>query len=125
MKLITVEKQGDFKKLNSFLEKAKESFNIGVLNKYGRAGVKSLKESTPEDSGKTASSWSYDIIREKNTVTLVWKNDNVVDGANIALLLQYGHATKSGTWVEGIDYINPVLKPIFEQIKRDILKEYK
>ena len=125
MKLITVEKQGDFKKLNSFLEKAQESFNIGVLNKYGRAGVKALKEATPEDSGKTASSWSYDIIREKNTVTLVWKNDNVVDGANIALLLQYGHATKSGTWVEGIDYINPALKPIFEQIKRDILKEYK
>lgn len=125
MKLVKVERQGDFRKLNSFLEKAKEAFNIGVLNKYGRAGVRALSEATPEDSGKTAESWSYDIIRTRNSITLVWKNDNIVDGANIALLLQYGHATKSGTWVEGIDYINPALKPIFEQMKNDILKELK
>lgn len=125
MKLVKVERQGDFRKLNSFLEKAKEAFNIGILNKYGRAGVRALSEATPEDSGKTAESWSYDIIRTRNSITLVWKNDNIVDGANIALLLQYGHATKSGTWVEGIDYINPALKPIFEQMKNDILKELK
>lgn len=125
MKLVKVERQGDFRKLNSFLEKAKEAFNIGVLNKYGRAGVRALSEATPEDSGKTAESWSYDIIRTRNSITLVWINDNIVDGANIALLLQYGHATKSGTWVEGIDYINPALKPIFEQMKNDILKELK
>ena len=125
MKLVKVERQGDFRKLNFFLEKAKEAFNIGILNKYGRAGVRALSEATPEDSGKTAESWSYDIIRTRNSITLVWKNDNIVDGANIALLLQYGHATKSGTWVEGIDYINPALKPIFEQMKNDILKELK
>jgi len=125
MKLVKVERQGDFRKLNSFLEKAKEAFNIGILNKYGRAGVRALSEATPEDSGKTSESWSYDIIRTRNSITLVWANDNIVDGANIALLLQYGHATKSGTWVEGIDYINPALKPIFEQMKNDILKELK
>lgn len=123
MKLVKIERQGDFRKLNSFLERARESFNIGVLDKYGKQGVKALSEATPEESGKTANSWDYKITRQGNSIILSWTNDNVVDGANIALLLQYGHATRSGSWVEGIDYINPALRPIFEEIKSEILKE--
>lgn len=125
MKTITIERTGNFKKLNNFLEKSLELFNIGVLDKYGRMGVKALSEATPEESGKTSSAWSYKIVRTTNSASLVWTNDNVVDGANIALLLQYGHATRSGSWVEGIDYINPALMPVFEQMKEDILKELK
>ncbi|MBP5598097.1 MAG: HK97 gp10 family phage protein [Pseudobutyrivibrio sp.] len=125
MKTITIERQGNFKQLNSFLERAKEAFNLGVLNRYGREGVKALSQATPEDSGTTADSWDYKIIREGSTTTLAWTNDNVVNGVNIALILQYGHATKSGTWVEGIDYINPALQPVFEEIKTQILKELK
>ena len=125
MKTITIERQGNFKQLNSFLERAIEAFNLGVLNRYGREGVKALSQATPEDSGTTADSWDYKIIREGSTTTLAWTNDNVVNGVNIALILQYGHATKSGTWVEGIDYINPALQPVFEEIKTQILKELK
>ena len=125
MKTITIERQGNFKQLNSFLEIAKEAFNLGVLNRYGREGVKALSQATPEDSGTTADSWDYKIIREGSTTTLAWTNDNVVNGVNIALILQYGHATKSGTWVEGIYYINPALQPVFEEIKTQILKELK
>ena len=123
MKLVKIERQGDFRKLNSFLERAREAFNIGVLDKYGKQGVKALSEATPEESGKTANLWNYKITRQGNSIILSWTNDNVVDGANIALLLQYGHATRSGSWVEGIDYINPALRPIFEEIKSEILKE--
>ena len=125
MKTITIERTGNFNKLNGFLEKSLELFNIGVLDKYGKKGVKALSEATPEESGKTAGAWHYKILRTTNTASLVWTNDNVVDGANIALLLQYGHATRSGSWVEGIDYINPALLPIFEEMKNDILKELK
>ena len=125
MKTITIERTGNFNKLNGFLEKSLELFNIGVLDKYGKKGVKALSEATPEESGKTAAAWHYKILRTTNSASLVWTNDNVVNGANIALLLQYGHATRSGSWVEGIDYINPALAPVFEQMKEDILKELK
>ena len=97
------------------------------LKKYGDKGVKALSDATPKDTGKTASSWRYEIVKEgHNKYRLVFINDNVVnDWANVAILIQYGHATKSGGWVEGIDYINPALDPIFNELSKEIDKELK
>lgn len=97
------------------------------LKKYGDKGVKALSDATPKDTGKTASSWRYEIVKEgRNKYRLVFINDNVVnDWANVAILIQYGHATKSGGWVEGIDYINPALDPIFNELSKEIDKELK
>lgn len=92
----------------------------GYLRPYGQKGVAALSAATPMDSGKTAHSWSYKIILGKKTSSIIWENDNVNDGQNVAILLQYGHGTKGGKYVAGYDYINPAIKPIFDDIERDI-----
>ena len=121
--MIKFEQKGDFHKLNNWLEKIKGGFNLSKLDKYGKEGVEALSMNTPMSTGKTAESWDYEIERHGDSVTITWTNSNVVDGVNIALLLQYGHATRSGTWVEGIDYIEPALRPIFEKIADEAWKE--
>lgn len=121
--MIGITQKGDFKNLTSFLEKSKEVFNIGILDKYGRQGVSALQAATPKDTGKTAESWSYKINRENGKVSLTFHNTNVNQGVLIAVILQYGHATGNGGYVEGIDYINPALKPIFEKIAEEAWKE--
>lgn len=120
---VVFKSKGDFSKANSFLEKMKESVNLGILNKYGREGVKALASATPKDSGATADSWSYTIEHGKGYAKLIFNNDNIVDDVKVAVVLQYGHATKNGGWVEGIDYINPALKPLFEKIADESWKE--
>lgn len=121
--MITYEQKGDFKKMNRFLERFKEVFHSGDLDKYGRMGVEALKNATPKDSGETANSWYYKIERTKNSVSINFYNSNVINGCNIAIILQYGHGTKAGHCVDGIDYINPALEPIFNQIANDAWKE--
>lgn len=121
--MITFEQKGNFKRLNGFLERFKEVFHSGDLNKYGEMGVEALKNATPKDSGETANSWYYKIERVNDSVSINFYNSNVVNGCNIAIVLQYGHGTKSGSWVEGVDYINPALEPIFRQIANDAWKE--
>ena len=121
--MIKFKQKGNFKKLDSFFEKAKEIIRVGDLNKYGRAGVEALRAATPKDSGETANSWSYDIIREDDKASIIWKNSNVNDGVNIAIILQYGHATGSGAYVQGIDYVNPAMKPVFDNIAESAWKE--
>lgn len=96
---------------------------MGNLDKYGRAGVAALSAATPKDSGETASSWEYEIKRTKTTVSIVFNNTNIQNGVPIAIILQYGHATNNGGYVEGVDYINPAIKPIFERIANDAWKE--
>lgn len=123
MEPITVFAKGSFRKTNSFLERAAEQVKLGTLNKYGREGVKALQEATPTDSGLTRDSWTYEITQGKGYASLSWHNTNIVNGVNIALLLQYGHATRSGTWVEGRDYINPALKPIFDKLAKEAWEE--
>ena len=86
-------------------------------------GVAALKAATPRDTGKTAESWTYEIVQEKNRLAVYWKNTNVVNGVNIAIILQYGHATRDGGFIEGVDYINPAIRPIFEQMAREAWKE--
>lgn len=122
---IDFQQKGDFSKLTNFLEKTKEVFNVGILNKYGRAGVKALTDATPKDTGKTASSWEYKIENSNGKATLSFCNNNIQNGVPIAVIIQYGHLTGQGCWIEGIDYINPALKPVFDGIVNDIWKEIK
>lgn len=122
--MITIRQEGDFSKLTNFFEKCKSLIDRSNLDKYGRQGVEALSSATPRDTGLTASSWSYEIIRKNNSARLIFKNSNVTsEGTPIAILIQYGHATKNGAWVEGIDYINPALKPVFEGMADNIWRE--
>jgi len=121
--MIKVTQTGDFKKITSFLEKAREKLHFGILDKYGRIGVNELRAATPVDSGLTAASWRYEIQNDQNGATLSFHNDNVNKGVNIAIILQYGHGTGTGGWVEGRDYINPVLQPLFDKLAEELWKE--
>ena len=115
--MITISQKGDFSKLSNYFERLKEVVKLGILDKYGRAGVEALSAATPTLTGETADSWGYKIERTENTVSIIFTNSNVtVDGTPIAILLQYGHATRNGGYVEGVDYINPAIVPIFEEI---------
>ena len=121
--IIRMSTKGDFKKANSFFEKLKETIKLGDLDKYGRQGVEALKANTPKDTGLTANSWYYEIEHKRDRVTISWFNSNVVEYVNIAVILQFGHFTKSGSWVEGRDYINPAMQPIFDEIADSAWKE--
>jgi len=121
--MITFKQKGDFSKLSSFLERAKEVVKIGDLDRYGKAGVEALSAATPVDSGITARSWYYEIERKNGSVSIVFKNSNVNDGVPIAIILQYGHGTGTGGWVEGRDYINPAIQPIFDRLANEAWRE--
>ena len=121
--MISFRQKGDFSKLTSFLERAKETVYLGDLNKYGRQGVAALASATPIDSGETAESWYYKIENNKESATITFYNSNVQNGVPIAIILQYGHGTRNGGWVEGRDYINPAIQPIFDQIVNDAWRE--
>ena len=108
-----------------FLEKAKEVVKIGDLDKYGREGVAALASATPVRTGKTAVSWKYEIINKNGTVRIIWKNTNIQNGVPIAVILQYGHATRNGGWVQGRDYINPAIQPVFDKIANEAWREVK
>lgn len=122
--MITFRQKGDFSRLSSFLEKAKEAIKLGDLDKYGREGVAALASATPKDTGKTAESWSYKIVRKGDTVTIEFSNSNLAPNKiPIAILLQYGHATRNGGFVQGRDYINPAVRPIFDRLAEDAWRE--
>ena len=121
--MISFRQKGDFSKLTSFLERAKETVHLGDLNKYGRQGVAALASATPIDSGETAEAWYYKIENNKESATITFYNSNVQNGVPIAIILQYGHGTRNGGWVEGRDYINPAIQPIFDQIVDDAWRE--
>lgn len=123
IRLIEIKHVGSFKNTLSFLGKLQNFNPEKALKKYGELGVKALQEATPKDTGYTASCWDYKIIRKNNGVSLIWTNSNVVNGVPIAIIIQYGHATRNGGYVTGIDYINPALKPVFERISKEIWKE--
>ena len=121
--MITFRQKGDFSKTFMFFERLKNLFNTGILDKYGKEGVEALSKATPVDTGKTAASWRYEIKNLQNGMAIEFINDNVVDGANIAILIQYGHYTKSGGWVQGRDFINPVSRPIFDRISEELSRK--
>ena len=126
---IKFEHKGNFNNFEKFLVK---SLHIGplvrpILNKYGKLGVEALKEATPKDSGKTAESWKYDIVHNQDgSYEIVWSNTNTVDGwANVAILLQYGHATRNGGYVKGTDYINPAIEKALQGLADEAWEEVK
>ena len=121
--MITFRQKGDFSKLTRFLERAKETVRLGDLDKYGRQGVAALSSATPIDSGLTAESWYYEIENKKGSATITFYNSNVQNGVPIAIILQYGHSTRNGGWVQGRDYINPAIQPIFDKIAEAAWKE--
>lgn len=122
-KVITFSHKGDFQKTDRFLHRAIERHYMHKLAKYGEKGVNALAAATPKESGKTAESWSYEIVEGDGTLNIYWKNSNVNKGVNIALILQYGHGTRNGGYVEGRDYINPAIQPIFDKMAEVAWKE--
>lgn len=121
--MITFRQRGDFSKLTRFLERAKHAVRIGDLDKYGREGVNALSSATPVESGVTAASWYYDITYTNGSATITFYNSHVNKGVPIAIILQYGHGTRNGGWVQGRDYINPAIQPIFDRIANDAWRE--
>lgn len=122
--MFSFRQKGDFTKTLNFLKKnSKTQSYYEILNKYGKKGVIALSSATPVDTGTTADSWFYKIVKGNDSITLEFHNSNISDGANIAVLIQYGHATRNGGWVDSVDYINPALKPIFDNIYDEIRRE--
>lgn len=121
--MITFRQKGDFSKFTRYLERVKEAAKIGILDKYGQAGVDALSSATPVKTGLTAKSWSYEIEHQNGLASITFYNSNVNKGVPIAIILQYGHGTRNGGWVEGRDYINPAIQPIFDKITEDAWRE--
>ena len=120
---ISFKQKGDFSKLNSYLVKAKKAVKFPDLDRFGIEGVAALASATPVDTGLTASSWYYEIERKNGSVTISFNNSNIQNGVPIAIILQYGHATGNGGWVQGRDYINPTIQPLFDKIADQAWKE--
>lgn len=119
--VIKFKQKGDFKKTEKFFMEngkgmSKNARLMSGIKAVAEKGVEALREATPKATGKTSESWSYSVEVKGQSITISWSNSNVNNGANIAMLIQYGHGTKSGRWIEGRDYINPALKPIFDKI---------
>lgn len=121
--MISFKHTGDFSKTTKFLERAKRGDYLKVLDKYGKEGVKALSSATPVDSGTTANSWSYKIEKGNSSAKISFLNSNVNKGVPIAIILQYGHGTRNGGYVQGRDYINPAIQPIFDRIANEAWKE--
>lgn len=114
--MISFKSKGDFSKLSNYLKNVKKASKVDILDKYGKEGVKALSSATPVSTGLTASSWYYEIIRSNGKVEITFNNSNIQNGVPIAVILQYGHGTGTGGWVEGRDYINPAIRPLFDKI---------
>ena len=121
--MISFKQKGDFSRLTRYLERVKQAIKLGLLDKYGRAGVQALSSATPKDTGLTANSWSYSITNATGSATISFHNSNIQNGLPIAIILQYGHGTGTGGWVQGRDYINPAIQPIFDQIVSEAWRE--
>lgn len=121
--MITFRQRGDFSRLTRYLERAKQTLGRGDLDRYGREGVAALASATPVDSGLTASSWYYKIENKDGSATIAFCNSNIQNGVPIAIILQYGHGTRNGGWIQGRDYINPAIHPLFDKIVKEAWKE--
>ena len=121
--MIRFKHKGDFSNLTLYLEKVKRVVKIGDLKKYGERGVAALSSATPVDTGLTAKSWYYKIENDNGKVKISFNNSNIQNGVPIAVILQYGHGTRNGGWIEGRDYINPAIQPIFDDITKDAWRE--
>ena len=121
--MITFKHKGNFVNLTRYFERIKRTVRLSDLDKYGREGVAALASATPVDTGLTASSWYYRITNKNGRIEITFGNSNIQNGVLIAIILQYGHGTGTGGWVEGRDYINPAIQPIFDKIAKDAWRE--
>ena len=121
--MIRFKHRGDFSITKRYLAKTKKAIRLDQLTKYGQEGVSALASATPVDTGLTAESWYYEITREGETVKISFHNSNIQNGVPIAIILQYGHGTNNGGWVQGRDYINPAIQPIFDKITNEAWRE--
>lgn len=121
--MITFKQTGNFSKLTKFLERAKEVVHLSNLDRFGKAGVDALASATPKDTGNTASCWYYEITHKNGSSSISFHNSNIQNGVPIAIILQYGHGTRNGGYVQGRDYINPAIQPLFDKIANDAWKE--
>lgn len=121
--MIKFRHKGDFAKTTRYFERVKKGAHLKVLERYGREGVAALSSATPVDTGLTASSWSYKIVYSKGKAEISFINSNIQNGVPIAIILQYGHGTGNGGWVQGRDYINPAIQPVFDKIANDAWRE--
>ena len=121
--MIVFRHKGNFSRTKKYLEKTKKAIRLDDLDKYGREGVSALASATPVDSGLTASSWYYEITNNRGSASITFLNSHVNNGVPIAVILQYGHGTRNGGWVQGRDYINPAIQPIFDKIVNEAWRE--
>ena len=121
--MIVIKQKGDFSKTTRFLKASTRAINTKLLDKYGQKGVNALSSATPVDTGKTANSWYYKVESKDNVASITFYNSNIQNGVPIAIILQYGHGTRNGGWVEGRDYINPAIQPIFDDIVNEAWRE--
>lgn len=121
--MIKFKSKGDFYKTISYMNKASKAIDLSILDKYGKIGVAALAAATPVDSGKTSKSWRYEISRTSKSATITFLNSNIQNGVPIAIILQYGHGTRNGGYVQGQDYINPALEPVFKRLSDEAWKE--
>lgn len=121
--MITIRQKGDFSRTIAYLKRAERAIRKIDFDAYGREGVAALSSATPVDTGLTASSWNYKILKTDGLVTISFYNTNIQNGVPIAIILQYGHGTRNGGWVEGRDYINPAIQPIFDKLANDLWRE--
>jgi hypothetical protein len=121
--MITITEKGSFNHIEKYLSRLKTSDLYATLNKYGSLGVAALSNATPTDSGLTAESWYYEIVQRPGYYSIRWHNRNVRDGIPIAILIQYGHGTRNGGYVQGRDFIMPAMRPVFDRIAAEAWKE--
>lgn len=121
--MIELKSTGTWDTITRFLEGIVKGNHLKTLERFGERGVEALSSATPVDTGLTASMWRYEITEEKNGTSISFHNDNINKGVNIAIILQYGHGTGTGGWVEGRDYINPAIQPIFDEMAKELWKE--
>ena len=121
--MISFRQKGDFSKLTRYLERAKNVVRMGNLDKYGRQGVAALASATPVDTGATANSWYYEVTNQNGSAAITFYNSNIQNGVPIAIILQYGHGTGTGGYVQGRDYINPAIQPIFDRLGNGAWRE--
>ena len=121
--MIRFEQKGNFSKLDKYFKRIKNSVNNVDFDEFGKRGVDALSAATPVKTGLASKSWYYTIKKTKDSTTISFNNSDIENGVPIAIILQYGHATKNGGWVEGRDYINPSIQPIFDEITKDAWKE--
>ena len=121
--MITFSQKGDFHKVDNFFERLLQISRMSKLDRYGKEGVEALRDATPVDSGMTRDCWSYEVSHKNGVSTISFLNSNINDGVPIAIILQHGHGTRNGGYVQGRDYINPAIQPIFDRIAEDAWKE--